>query len=1158
MNFTIPIYQCKESGSLEWTTLGLGEFTSSKSGRTVGKVRQGLTDMLKKTIRSLKTNQLDAFTFNRGISLQRIHLELTLRSPIGKRKPSGRFPLILEPRWANETSQIVLAYHPLRQKEWFPVDPMQPLDEQATLYFQKVWAELQTSDLDNLKTNGKDRISALAFSTLPQTLLDLLPRRKKGIWDDLEPTSKDKKKRRKKRGFKVLRELGTDLTQRVVDAQSSGQQRSPYREKINAIFSGKTKRSFILVGPPGVGKNDILKCFVYDLLYFDNYSSHRNLDRVHHVWSVAGKRLIAGMSYLGDWEKRCIELLDDASSKWVILNIEDLYAFGRIGRSRDSDRSLSDLFISPVSRREVTVVSCCTSTQLRQLEDDAPSLASLFTVIRVDPTPREETMQLLLLKTRELECKHTINIDPRIYPMILSLGDTLFPSHQFPGKGLNLLEELVRNSSGSLRKANSVIAEGDKETLLGPRDLLDLLSKTTGLPVDLIQPEKPLSFNELYKEFSSQVMGQEDAVSAMSDLVLRIRTGLNDERRPYGVFLFTGPTGTGKTELAKSLTEVLYSDQSALVRIDLSEYNTPETASRLIGDYYQPEGRLTQPLLEHPFCVVLLDEIDKAHPSVLNLLLQLLDEGRLTDSAGNTADFTHSVVILTSNLGQQKNASLGFIESSETEIRHNMAQEVKQFFPPELFNRIDKVIYFQKLSRKVALTIANKELMKLLGRRGLTAREVHVTATKRVLSRIVNEGFDPQYGARTLKRYLDDQIGTLLAGEITSVAKSWIRVLRLYDNEKGLQIYSEHLGEVETRDEDWSLEPFINIPIGDLMKELPTILNELDKKLDQSFFDGLAKKIRFNLKQHSGDNSEDYAERAYYLDELRNRLKWLRGRMGYLYSTRRFDRDHILDCLAEKKFLERAELKVDHLPSHTIFIELKTVGWKQKKGLTKTSGLNLLRTLAEFYADYKPPQQTPQKTQKRPKTLHVSYGELEDVAVVKSDNKFEYGLKRFPQCLDDAQHVVLKIEGLSVLDYFEGEQGSHIWQSLEHGTQICRVRIFPLDKKTEQIKTVTTSEKQNQSSEISALDIIKNYSSDKLRFQEALEKGLPNLPYNPECLLPAVRKIRYDLPTQKGEHVPIDVEDYFLGYSTTIQGKGLAQILPILFQLRMSRNSDEK
>ncbi|HEX8433695.1 AAA family ATPase, partial [Archangium sp.] len=394
MNLTLAVYQSRDASGFRWTTLGLGPHTRGREGRSTVKLQRKLVDDLRTIIGELPVRELACFQFPRGIHLQRVRLELDFKrvhAGAETRRLSGVFPLILEPRWRTRGEEMTIAYHPLRQDEWFPIDPAESLEEQAKLFFTRAWVALEPDLLEELRSNGKDSLKALAFVAQPRTLLDELGK-KKGPWDDLELKDKHGKKQQKpSAGTQVLHNLGANLTLQAAEGTlDTGMPRGPYREQLQLLLGGERRTPVLLVGAPGSGKRTLLKRFVAEQLEAEGFQTHRNLDKVTEVWTIAGKRIIAGMSYVGDWEQRCLKLLEDARGGRRILLVEDLHAFGRIGRSRDSDANLALFFQGALARGEITLVGTVTPEQLQRLESDAPSFAALFTQLHVRPTNADE------------------------------------------------------------------------------------------------------------------------------------------------------------------------------------------------------------------------------------------------------------------------------------------------------------------------------------------------------------------------------------------------------------------------------------------------------------------------------------------------------------------------------------------------------------------------------------------------------------------------------------------------------------------------------------------------------------------------------------------------------------------------------------------------
>ncbi len=542
MHFTIPLFE-RRTTNVECVTLGLGPSSRSREGRHSERVRRLLTDELRPVFEKARAAEIARFEFPRGIRLEKVRLELTLSGAAERRKVSGLCPVVLEPRWASEQERIVFAYHPARQGEAAPIREDLPLDEQLRALFQVAWAALDDDEIARLWSRGKERITALSFSCAPRSALADLPDRPGDDDTGADPAFRWKKRR----GLKVLPSLGVSLTQRAAQGNlDAGVPRSPQREQLALLLGAGRAQPVVVVGPPGCGKTTLIHRAVLDLLAADGYGAHKNLDRVREVVAVSGRRLIAGMSHLGDWEKRCVELVEDARSRGAILVIDDLHHFGRIGRSRESERSLADFFRGPLSRREIVMVGECSPEAFRLLEQEAPSFAALFTPLFLPEATPSETFRLMVREVRALEQRHAARVSPYVLRTILDLGGSLLSAQALPGKAIDLLREVVRAGVTPSPSGEPGPARGHAPRPVGSQDVLRLLSQKTGVPRLLLGGDEPLDAGALEEELGRRVIGQPEAVRAAADLVARIKAGLVDPRRPYGVYLFTGPTGTGK------------------------------------------------------------------------------------------------------------------------------------------------------------------------------------------------------------------------------------------------------------------------------------------------------------------------------------------------------------------------------------------------------------------------------------------------------------------------------------------------------------------------------------------------------------------------------------------------------------------------------------
>ncbi|MEZ4407004.1 MAG: AAA family ATPase [Polyangiales bacterium] len=1092
MQVTTAVFVLKRGDGARMVTLGLGEHTVDQHGRHAAKVEDALVDALREKAAALKPAQLEALEFARGTRLWTLRVELTLKGEGRKRKAAMALPLVTQPRWAGGDRRVHIAFHPLRQGDWFAWEPRTgtSLPEQAAAFFSHAWSSLPDHEVEALRLDGRPSLKIVSFSFTPRTLLDELPDRPAGLWDDLVPKAKDAQPE-KRRAIQVLPRVGVDLTREAIHGDlPDPAPRSPAREQLQSLVCGGRKQSVVLIGPPGAGKTAALHRLVRDLLDADEWAAHRNADRAHAVWRVAGRRIIAGMSHLGEWEQRCVELLGELRGRKVILAAEDLHHWGRVGRSRDSDRSLAEFFRGPVARGEAVIVGECTEEQWRQLEEDAPGFAPLFSRVRVDATDRAETLRLAMSEVRALERDLGVAFRHEALATVLDLGGALDPARAFPGKAIELLRALARQHGDPRR------AKVRRPALRAPVDLADaraysidasavlrFLTQRTGIPRNLLRGDDALSPDHVRASLSAKVMGQPEAVGAVIDLVMRVRTGLVDPRRPYGVYLFTGPTGTGKTELARALAGYLYGGPERLFRLDMGEYGTADAASRLVGDRWTPEGLLTRQAQQQPFCVVLLDEIEKAHPRVHNLLLQLLEDGRLTDASGATASFAHTVVVMTSNLGARRESVAGFgADALASESDHLKA--VREFFPPELFNRIDRVISFRPLTPEVARRVAEKELGLLLRRRGLVDRNVFVSAAPEVFDRIVSEAFRAADGARSLKRWLEDRVGTLLTEHLVAGPRADLQIARVVDTPAGFALRVAPLREAEALDARYPLEAVLTESTPLARQRLVEAAERAAALTQSELVTRLDHEIEGRLEGYrEGDRAA--ADRLHHLDALRERVRALKPRFdalvasldegddwdlvamerfdreeqpekdfrGSVVVTRTFDRrslapwgraaprDEVLAALAELRLLQRLTARPFEHAEHAVTVVVMrrevTDAQRERARRRVVTALDLYETLEVAYAG--------------------AWGQLESAAYLDEAGEARAATAQERESLRGsgvllgwpdqrlASASALRVTGLGAREFFAHEAGTHLWQSMAASPELVRVRVEPGD-----------------------------------------------------------------------------------------------------------------
>ena len=521
------------------------------------------------------------------------------------------------------------------------------------------------------------------------------------------------------------------------------------------------KASVIILGEPGVGKTTVLTEAVRqiekDLLKmsdtdedFDPATDEKNPR--YRYWQTNGGRIISGMKFLGQWEERLEEIISELSDIDGVLCVESLLDLVRHG-GRAPEESLAAFLVPYLQRGEIRIVSEATAAELDACRRLLPGFANLFQIVRLPEFTADKALTVLTriaeINVRNLKIEYSANVTNLVY----GLFTRFMPYQKFPGKTAQFLTVIFEKAAKARQKE---VTSGD---------VIESFIKLTGLPELFLRDEITLNFEDVTANFEAEVIGQTEACRQVANIVTTFKAGLNDPQRPLGVFLFAGPTGVGKTELAKSLARFFFGasgkSEEKIVRLDMSEYNLSGAASRLLTRADGEPSDLIQKVREKPFSVVLFDEIEKADTQVFDVLLGLFDEGRLTDRFGRVTNFTSSVVIMTSNLGAERfvRGDIGFGENENV----SSEKEIKAFFRPEFFNRLDAVVHFKPLDKPSLDKITEKEISAVAGREGLTEKGIKLVWTKEITAHLAKKGFDPRFGARPLQRTVETLLTAPLA-----------------------------------------------------------------------------------------------------------------------------------------------------------------------------------------------------------------------------------------------------------------------------------------------------------------------------------------------------------------------------------------------------------
>ncbi len=620
------------------------------------------------------------------------------------------------------------------------------------------------------------------------------------------------------KGGSALDKFGRDLTQAAKNGEIDpviGREKEIQR--VIQILSRRTKNNPVLIGEPGVGKTAVAEGLALEI-------AKGNVPEIlkdKRVVSLDLTGMVAGAKYRGDFEERIKAAIDEVKkSKNTILFIDELHTIVGAGAAEGS-ADAANILKPSLARGDFQVIGATTINEYRKYIEKDAALERRFQPVKVgEPTP-EQAVQILKGLRDSYEAHHKVKITDEAINAAVTLSSRYIADRYLPDKAIDLIDEgasKVRlaslTSPDNVKELEDEIADYEKEKAsaineqdferaarlrdeqkelqtklddakkkwqeqqkgnsgeVTAEDIAKIVSEWTGIPVVQLTKEESERLLNMENVLHERVIGQSEAVTAIAKAIRRGRVGLKDPKRPVGSFIFLGTTGVGKTELCKALAEAMFGDENAMLRLDMSEYMEKHTVSKLIGSPpgyvgFEEGGQLTEKVRRKPYSVVLFDEIEKAHPDVFNMLLQILEDGRLTDSQGRTVDFKNTIIIMTSNVGArlitEKQSSLGFNsenenaeESEKKDIKELVTGELRKVFRPEFLNRVDDIIVFNKLNKDEIKQIAVKMLKTLENR--LDKMNIKISFTDNAISEIADKGFDENYGARPLRRAIQNEI----------------------------------------------------------------------------------------------------------------------------------------------------------------------------------------------------------------------------------------------------------------------------------------------------------------------------------------------------------------------------------------------------------------
>ncbi len=630
----------------------------------------------------------------------------------------------------------------------------------------------------------------------------------------------------KSKSSKLLDQFGRNLTKQAQEGKLDpvvGRQTEI--ERVMQILSRRTKNNPVLIGEPGVGKTSVVEGLAARIAS----NQVPELLKGKQIYTLDLAALVAGSKYRGEFEERLKKVMKEIMQRGdIVLFIDELHNLVGAGAAEGAIDAAS-ILKPALARGELQTIGATTLDEYRKyLERDA-ALERRFQQVRVEEPSVDDSVQILRGLRDRYEAHHRVKITDEALGAAAELSDRYIQDRHLPDKAIDLIDEAasrlrIKSMSAPpryreledeierVRKEKEAAIENqefekaaslrDKERKLtqkkrsleeqwrssgnqeeqpqvGEDEIADIVSMWTGIPVFKLTEAETAKLIRMEEELHKRVVGQEEAIVAVSKSIRRARAGIKDPKRPTGSFIFLGPSGVGKTELARTLAEFLFGDEDALIQVDMSEYMEKHSVSRLVGSPpgyigYDEGGQLTEAVRRRPYAVLLLDEVEKAHPDVFNILLQILEEGKLTDAQGRRVDFRNTLVIMTSNLGAaqiSKNTGFGFTVGDESglsydEMKSRVMGELKKVFRPELLNRIDEIIVFHKLSKEEITTIVDLQLKRL--REQMATHEVSIELTDDAKELLVDKGYDPAMGARPLRRaiqrYIEDPLADFVLG----------------------------------------------------------------------------------------------------------------------------------------------------------------------------------------------------------------------------------------------------------------------------------------------------------------------------------------------------------------------------------------------------------
>ena len=673
-------------------------------------------------------------------------------------------------------------------------------------------------------------------------------------------------------------------------------------------MKAKHRSSVLVVGGSGKGKTALIKEFC-------RIKGQHGLANIS-VWEVSAAQLLHRLTGLGSWEEYLADVCRELRKSGDILYVSNFAELFEVGQYVGNNMSMGDYLRDYISRGDITIISECTPEEASRIEMRSPGYLGLLTTVTVEELSDEQILEIVTEKTNQLATSKNCAVEDDAIQEILRLQQWYTPYSELPGKTIHFLASIVSDKE---KKEIKII---DKAAIF------ERFCQETGMPEFMINPEIPLDIAKMKEYFQRNIYGQQEAINTVTNLMVAIKAAVVRRGKPLASLLFVGPTGVGKTEMAKVLAQFMFGNRSKMIRFDMSEYTDLQAIMRLTGDGSGGEGLLTSSVRQEPFSVLLFDELEKVHPSFYDLLLQILGEGRLTDARGRVADFCSTIIIMTSNIGARsfQTGSIGFVET-KNEIdaaAEHFKSEVQAYFRPELFNRLDRVIAFAPLEKAVVRKIIDREIDLIKKREGIKGRNLEVDIHQEVLDDLGQKGYNANYGARFLQRTLQKQL-----------IIPFSQVLNQYDFVTPLQVSVFLMDEAtlanrrkelknkkvdlhESQVEDSSKKIIFEIQRREDIEITQRVISENEKL---KFIDFITLATRFRRETNTIDKGSYFARFMSKIDQLERKLQKAKKRKKESdFWKNEQQRKHYYELINLKKRFEESFDEIGQIESENFLI----------------------------------------------------------------------------------------------------------------------------------------------------------------------------------------------------------------------------------------------